>query len=112
MTPAIENDAGDIAFCIEVVSAEHICQLLTNLALVLPKGSGNQLGAAACLLLFHRQPRPAEENLQRKNHRRVRTDFLYFRSESWNRANASVNAHSFEPVAARDAHSVEEPPIA
>src|SRR5262245_62287185 len=112
MTPAIENDSGNIAFCVKVGSGEHIGQLLTNLALVLTKGSGKQLGAAARLLLFHRQPRPAEENFQRKNHRRVRTDFLYLRSESRHRANASENAHSFEPVAARDAHSVEEPPIA
>src|SRR5262245_10167209 len=112
MTPAIENDSGNIAFCVKVGSGEHIGQLLTNLALVLTKGSGNHLGAATRLLLFHRQPRPTEKNFQRKNHRRVRTDFPYFRGESRNRANASVNAHSFEPVTARDAHSVEEPPIA
>src|ERR1051326_6866036 len=102
MTPAVENDACDIAFGVKAGSGEHIGQLLTNPALVIEKGSGNQLGAAARLLLFHRQPPPAEEDFQREDHRRVGTDFLDLGGESRNRANASVNAHSFEPVATRD----------
>src|SRR5262245_64909473 len=61
MSPAIENDAGDIAFCVKLRCVEHIGQLVTNLALVLAKGSGNELGAAARVLVFHRQPRPALE---------------------------------------------------
>src|SRR6266568_3658457 len=55
MSPAIEDDAGDVPPGIEAGSGEHVVELLADAALVLTVGGAQQLGAPLRTLLIRRQ---------------------------------------------------------
>ena len=63
MTPAIENDAGDVAARIESAGREHVGELLAERALVLRERRAEQLRASPAPLLGDRQARLREEDL-------------------------------------------------
>src|SRR5215472_14585695 len=67
MAPSVQNDSGDIASGVEAGAAEHLRELLTNLALIVPERSGKQLGASQVALLFGRFPGMRKQNLDREH---------------------------------------------
>ena len=52
VTPAVEDDSGNVAAGIESRTREHLAELLPKLALLLAKGGGDQLGASEMPLLL------------------------------------------------------------
>src|SRR5512133_305762 len=57
VTPTVENDARDIALCVEAGSREHFAELLTNAPFIFTKGSGEHFRPPAMSLLVRRQAR-------------------------------------------------------
>ena len=69
MTPAIENDPGDVAPRIEAARREHVRQLLAERTLVLRERLAQQLGASSAPLLANGEARLREQHLDRQHGR-------------------------------------------
>ena len=62
VTPAIENDPGDVPSRIEAAGREHVAELLAERALVLRERSAEQLRASSAPLLSDRQSGLCEQH--------------------------------------------------
>src|ERR1051326_1397160 len=100
MTPAVENDAGDIAPRIEAAGGKHVAELGAKGALVARERCAQELRATAAALLADRHTGLREQNLDRQHRRRIRRHYgtetadgcLLARSEEHT---SELQSHSF-----------------
>src|SRR3982750_4719738 len=67
MSPAIQDDAGDVTSGIEPTSGKHLSQLCADLPFVIAKRSGQELSASQVALLLQRQTITGEKNFEREH---------------------------------------------
>ena len=69
VTPAIENDSGNVSARIEPARREHVAELLAERALVLGERSAEQLRASSASLLGDRKSWLREQHLDGQHRR-------------------------------------------
>ena len=111
MSPAIQDNAGDVAPRVEAAAREHIAELLTDLALVIFERCSQQLCAAALPLLFGGSARVGVQNFQGEHDRRVWTDGWIFNARQRQLANVHVVAQAFKPTTTAHSQLVQKPPV-
>src|SRR5271170_3169194 len=52
VSPAIQDNSGDVPLCVKAPSREHLAELLTDLSFIISERRSQQLGAASVPLLF------------------------------------------------------------
>src|SRR5687768_5219347 len=69
VTPAVEDDPGDVSTRIEAPRREHVAELLPERALVLRERRTQELSASAAALLANREPRSREQHFDGQHRR-------------------------------------------
>src|SRR3954468_162143 len=100
VSPAVENDSGNVAFRIEAARREHVAQLLSKRALVLSERCAQQLGAAATALLSDGQTWLRKQNFDGKHSRRVWAEGRRHVAHSSHASHREIVTESPEPAAA------------
>src|SRR5262249_29588542 len=112
VSPAIEDDASDVALGIEASGCEHSLELLADAAFDLREAGAQQFGAPAVALLLGRHSRIGIKNFQGQHDRRIRADDGRVSAEGGDLSDFYVVADAFEPAASRNATFVEKLPVA
>src|SRR5579863_2340532 len=111
VSPAIEDDACDVALGIEAGTREHVVELLADASLVFAIGRPQQLGAALRPLFIGRQAGIEERHIKSQDGWRIRPEGLPVAPERDHLADFRPVADPFEPAPAGDAELIKEPPV-